>query len=54
MFLIPFVCFVLVLLIYFVLVFYLGLRSFFVFLCFFFLKFNLSSHVAKLDSFDPS
>jgi len=50
-----FVCSVFVLLLYFVLIFYLGLRSFFVFLCVFF-TWNecLSSHVAKLSSFDPS
>jgi hypothetical protein len=42
------------LLVYFVLIFYLGLRSFFVFLCVFSLRCVLSSHVAKLSSFDPS
>lgn len=44
------------LLLYFVLIFYLGLRSLFIFLCVFLLLFNayLSSHVAKLSSFDPS
>jgi len=51
------VCFVFVLLLYFVLIFYLGLRSLFIFLCVFVLvvlNAYLSSHVAKLSSFDPS
>jgi len=38
----------------FVLAFYLGLRSLFVFLCIFIFDAFSFSHVAKLSSFDPS